>query len=131
MWNVRKDLLTKRFGSLVVIDKATSKDGHARWTCRCDCGSITTTAGTKLRRGKSLRCTSCKLKLARLARTFNGTSRYTDKRSSSPRPAATKGISARSCGRPGKFNLPKRLDTPPRSSRGGKPVDPSRRRAKT
>lgn len=44
------DLTDQRFGRLTVIERAeNSKDGKARWVCRCDCGKQTVVVGNHLR----------------------------------------------------------------------------------
>lgn len=55
------DLTGQRFGRLTVIERAenyVSPKGRqaARWTCRCDCGGITTVVGGDLRYGKTKSC---------------------------------------------------------------------------
>lgn len=48
------DMTDKRFGSLVVIDQASSTTrGHAVWNCQCDCGTELAVTGARLRRGKT------------------------------------------------------------------------------
>lgn len=44
------DLTGRRFGRLVVIARATKPgEGHVRWRCICDCGTLCTAAGRDLR----------------------------------------------------------------------------------
>lgn len=51
------DLTGKRFGQLVVIERAgSSLAGSATWTCICDCGRLTRSSGTDLRRGRTCSC---------------------------------------------------------------------------
>lgn len=51
------DLTGKRFNKLLVIGRAeNSKNGTARWICKCDCGNITTVACTKLTSGSTKSC---------------------------------------------------------------------------
>lgn len=51
------DITGQRFGRLTVLERAeNSKDGKARWICKCDCGNIKTILGTHLRRGKIVSC---------------------------------------------------------------------------
>ena len=41
----------------MVLERAeNSKDGRARWLCRCDCGKEKIISGTHLRRGKIVSC---------------------------------------------------------------------------
>lgn len=55
------DLTNKRFGRLVVINRAedyiSPKGKHfVRWLCKCDCGNTTTVRGDLLKRGKTESC---------------------------------------------------------------------------
>lgn len=52
------NLSGKRFGRLVVIDRLPSIPPNyvVRWTCRCDCGKITSTRSKTLRNGSSKSC---------------------------------------------------------------------------
>jgi hypothetical protein len=53
----KKNILNQRFGRLLVIEEAPSnKNGNAMWKCRCDCGNIIITKGTRLRQGGALSC---------------------------------------------------------------------------
>ena len=46
-----------RYGRLTVLGRDNTKSKHdAHWICKCDCGNIFTTKGTRLRNG---RCKSC------------------------------------------------------------------------
>lgn len=50
------DLTGKRFGRLVVIDRAPSVKGRAYWVCKCDCGNMHTVMGKHLSSGKVISC---------------------------------------------------------------------------
>ena len=53
------DMTGKRFGKLVVLEKAYNDDPDntsARWLCRCDCGKEKIIRGDTLRNGKSRSC---------------------------------------------------------------------------
>ena len=51
------DLTGKRFGRLVVIQRATnSKEGRTRWLCKCDCGNERIILGKSLRNGRTQSC---------------------------------------------------------------------------
>lgn len=52
------DLTGKRFGRLIVIQRASKNNscGAAMWECRCDCGTEKTVSGTHLRGGKTTSC---------------------------------------------------------------------------
>lgn len=51
-----KDLTGKRFGRLVVIEKAPSKNKRTMWKCQCDCGTIKNISSIGLTRGTSKSC---------------------------------------------------------------------------
>jgi hypothetical protein len=53
-----KDETDNHYGLLTVIGRAkdNSKDGLARWDCRCRCGRLFTTTGTMLRKGEAISC---------------------------------------------------------------------------
>lgn len=53
------NLLGQRFGRLLVIDEASSRNGQAYWICQCDCGTIKEIRGSHLRNGKIVSC-GCK-----------------------------------------------------------------------
>jgi hypothetical protein len=46
----------RRFGSLLVLARAGSKDGRATWLCRCDCDTEKEILGYKLRAGSPRSC---------------------------------------------------------------------------
>lgn len=51
------DMLGKRFGRLVVIEEAPSRNNKAMWVCKCECGNIThPVGGGDLRSGKVSSC---------------------------------------------------------------------------
>ncbi len=50
------NLLEKRFGRLVVIAFAGTKNHRYMWDCRCNCGNKTTVRGVDLRAGKTRSC---------------------------------------------------------------------------
>ena len=52
------DLTGKRFGRLVVLERAENKGNctSARWKCKCDCGNYTVVGGYSLRSGNTLSC---------------------------------------------------------------------------
>lgn len=51
------DLTGKRFGRLLVIERATARGAHeARWLCRCDCGVEKEISGSALRNGHASSC---------------------------------------------------------------------------
>ena len=50
------DLTGRRFGRLVVLERAENKGNMVRWTCGCDCGGKTIVYGNNLRRGYTQSC---------------------------------------------------------------------------
>lgn len=50
------DLTGQRFGKLVVINRAGTRNREALWRCRCDCGNETLSRGGGLRGGKVRSC---------------------------------------------------------------------------
>ena len=51
------DLVGQRFGRLVVTERVeNSKDGQAKWKCKCDCGNDCIAFGNNLRRGHTTSC---------------------------------------------------------------------------
>lgn len=54
------ELAGKRFGRLVVIERAGhSDDGHATWLCKCDCGNETIVEGRYLEHNRIKSCGGC------------------------------------------------------------------------
>lgn len=55
---VRKahDLKGKKFGKLLVIDKAERRNGRNYWRCRCDCGNLTDVRVDALTTGNTKTC---------------------------------------------------------------------------
>ena len=57
-----KDLLGRRFGSLVVIEKLpgpSTKNTHQKWLCQCDCGRTCSSTSNHLISGRKQSC-GCK-----------------------------------------------------------------------
>lgn len=52
------DLTGKKFGKLLVLQRAQSntKSGNAKWICQCDCGNTTVAIGSKLKNGHTKSC---------------------------------------------------------------------------
>lgn len=50
------DLTGQRFGRLVVIEKAETKNGIVKWKCLCDCGNEKIATGRDLKRGSVKSC---------------------------------------------------------------------------
>jgi hypothetical protein len=51
-----KDRIGERYGRLLVLSKAPSKHGYARWNCVCDCGRYKEVSGTSLQQEKIKSC---------------------------------------------------------------------------
>lgn len=52
-----ENLSHKRFGKLIVIERASSdKCGRSRWMCQCDCGKILTVSNRHLKDGSTKSC---------------------------------------------------------------------------
>ncbi len=56
MQGVRIDMAGQRFGRLLVLHAAESRDGRAYWTCSCDCGREAVVRGKYLRNGRTRSC---------------------------------------------------------------------------
>jgi hypothetical protein len=53
----RIEIINKRFGKLVVREvHSTSRNGHIRYICDCDCGGVTNVLGTHLLQNKTRSC---------------------------------------------------------------------------
>lgn len=51
-----QDLTGERFGKLLVLRRADSRNGKTRWLCRCDCGNEKEVAAQALKSGKTKSC---------------------------------------------------------------------------
>lgn len=58
-----QNLIGKRFGKLLVLEKAYSKNG-VYWVCQCDCGQTKVTKTSRLNSGKAVSC-GCLLRESR------------------------------------------------------------------
>ena len=56
MTNGLIDITGKRFARLLVLRRAPSLNGYARWECKCDCGSEVVVVGANLRSGNTKSC---------------------------------------------------------------------------
>lgn len=56
----RKDETGNRYGKLVVMEYAYTKDNKSYWRCQCDCGNIIEVSGPNLRTGNTISCGKCK-----------------------------------------------------------------------
>lgn len=59
------DLSGERFGRLTVLQKAKSRNGQARWICKCDCGKLISVFGHSLRSGNTKSCGCLQRDIAR------------------------------------------------------------------
>lgn len=50
------DLTGKRFGRLVVVDRAGTVNRKATWNCKCDCGNVLVVHTTHLKSGNTKSC---------------------------------------------------------------------------
>lgn len=50
------DLTGQRFGRLVVIKQAESKDKNSAWLCKCDCGNYSVASAPNLKSGSTRSC---------------------------------------------------------------------------
>lgn len=50
------DLVGQRFGRLLVISRASNVDGRTAWSCRCDCGVLSTVSSSGLRHKGTQSC---------------------------------------------------------------------------
>ena len=50
------NLVGKKYGRLLVIEKADSLNGNTRWLCECDCGNKRIVHGTSLKTGNTTSC---------------------------------------------------------------------------
>jgi hypothetical protein len=57
-----KDIQGQKFGKWEVISRAPNGEDHARWYCRCICGTEKDIKGCDLRTGASKQCTKCQFK---------------------------------------------------------------------
>lgn len=53
---VAKDLTGKRFGNLIALSKAKSRNHHTYWLCRCDCGQEKEIQTSHLTSGATISC---------------------------------------------------------------------------
>lgn len=67
------DLTGKRFGKLIVIERAGSKCGHAAWLCQCDCGNQIIAVGNNLQK-RTNSCGCYQKEMAKKTKTTHGKS---------------------------------------------------------
>lgn len=71
MGNTVKNRIGERYGRLIVVDKAPSKHGYARWSCICDCGKIKNVSGTCLQQGRIKSCGCLRKEICKQRAAFN------------------------------------------------------------
>lgn len=70
------DLTGQRFGRLVVVERAESKNKNSSWLCKCDCGKQTVVSAPNLKSGATRSC-GCGLQEATIERSTKHGGRYT------------------------------------------------------
>jgi hypothetical protein len=56
------EMIGRQFGRLTVVERASNNDcGYPRWSCRCECGTISIADGLNLRTGNTQSCGCLKL----------------------------------------------------------------------
>ena len=50
------DLSGKRYGKIVVLERAGNRGKHTMWKCKCDCGNYTITGASELKSGTTKSC---------------------------------------------------------------------------
>lgn len=53
------NLAGKKFGKLVVLERAPNKTKHVMWKCQCECGVVLDVRGEHLRKGLTTTCGHC------------------------------------------------------------------------
>ncbi len=69
------DLTGKRYGRLTVLKRMATKNGHAAWLCRCDCGNVKSVSSNSLRRGTVKSCGCYRAELSALQSRMAGIAR--------------------------------------------------------
>lgn len=62
-WKKCQNLVGKKFGRWLVLERATNRYGNSYWKCECECGTIREVSGTYLTTGKSKSCGCLKREL--------------------------------------------------------------------
>jgi hypothetical protein len=66
------DMINKVFGKLTVVSEhSTTRNGHIRYTCDCDCGKSTNVLGTHLRQKNTKSC-GCTIPIGKSHKDWNG-----------------------------------------------------------
>lgn len=50
------NIIGRRFGKLIVVERAENIGDYAAWKCKCDCGNETVVTGSNLRSGNTKSC---------------------------------------------------------------------------
>lgn len=69
------DLAGQRFGRLLVVSRAASRQGRTFWNCICDCGNTKEIVAYCLKSGMSKSCGCMKPEATRAAKTIHGGTR--------------------------------------------------------
>lgn len=65
-------MINKKFGKLTPISEhSTTRNGHIRYVCKCECGNISNVLGTHLRQGNTISC-GCANKIGIEHKQWNG-----------------------------------------------------------
>lgn len=71
----KANIAGQRFGRLVAVLQATSRNKNARWKCQCDCGRTTVVFRNSLMTGSTSSCGCLSTEVKRLRKTTHGQSK--------------------------------------------------------
>lgn len=61
--NFMPDIINKKFGNWLVLEKSSIKGSNSYFLCQCSCGTLKEVAGYRLRTNKSKSCPHCRVKV--------------------------------------------------------------------
>jgi len=68
----KAEMINKKFGKLTPISEhSTTRNGHIRYECICECGNTTNVLGTHLRQGNTISC-GCANKIGKEHKQWSG-----------------------------------------------------------
>lgn len=71
--SIKRDLIGKRFGKLVVVEKLKlNNHKETEWLCLCDCGNEYVSTSNRLTSGKTTQCRACSFKQMARKQTIHG-----------------------------------------------------------
>ena len=71
--SIKRDLIGKRFGKLVVVEKLKlNNHKETEWLCLCDCGNEYVSTSNRLTSGKTTQCRACSFKQMAKKQTIHG-----------------------------------------------------------